>query len=251
MEKRFIIIMISIVLVLTAVLCAHLFFDRDMIVNVGSDGEINRGVVYDENVTEVPFVYEDVPFATIEFGGIDWLVLDENDDRKLMISKYILDVKSYHNVAWESITWADSSIRSWLNSEFYNQFSEAERMRIVETNLVNNDNLWIGTAGGANTVDKIFLLSTEEIVRYFGDSGQLEIPHEFPDEQWWGFNDQYRNTRKAREQNGRFYEPWWLRSPGSVTLYAAFIDSDGSVFVAGSIMVDHVLGIRPAMWIYQ
>lgn len=195
-----------------------------------------------------------------EFGGILWRILDESDDKKLLISEYVLDFQPYHDVEWEDITWAESSIRNWLNIVFYNRFSETERARIVETNVINNDNPWVGTAGGEDTVDKIFLLSLEEIVRYFGDSGELAISRGFGDAQWWGFYDEFDDERKALEieglfeeygDYGPFYIPWWLRSPGSVSVYAAFIDDDGSVFVGGSIMVDHSLGIRPAMWIYR
>ena len=37
----------------------------------------------------------------------------------------------------------------------------------------NPNNPWYGTSGGNATTDKVFLLSLDEVVKYFGDSGDL------------------------------------------------------------------------------
>ena len=87
----------------------------------------------------------------------------------LLLSEEIIDMRPYHGAGGE-ITWEYSEIRAWLNGEFLDRFSSEERMRIRQTNVINNPNPWFGTSSGNNTTDRAFLLSVEEVVRYFGDS---------------------------------------------------------------------------------
>ncbi|MCL2079129.1 MAG: DUF6273 domain-containing protein [Oscillospiraceae bacterium] len=60
-----------------------------------------------------------------------------------------------------------------MNGEFYNSFSANDRERISETRVATPDNSWYDTSGGEIVGNKIFLLSIEEVARYFGDSGAL------------------------------------------------------------------------------
>ncbi|MCL2698664.1 MAG: DUF6273 domain-containing protein, partial [Oscillospiraceae bacterium] len=113
--------------------------------------------------------------GTIIFGGYDWRVLEVKDGRALLLSDKVLELRPYHNT-FANITWADSDIRTYLNGEFFNSFSATDRARIVQMSNTNPDNPWFGTAGGANTQDRIFLLSLDELVRYFGDADQLAKP---------------------------------------------------------------------------
>ena len=62
---------------------------------------------------------------------IEWLVLDVQDGKALVISRYLLEKKEY-NPGWGSVTWEDSAIREWLNSEFLNTaFSQEEQKAIL------------------------------------------------------------------------------------------------------------------------
>src|SRR5574344_1982782 len=64
---------------------------------------------------------------------IEWLVLDVDTENKkaLLISRYALDSKPYHETL-TSITWEECSLRKWLNSEFLKQaFSEVEQKYII------------------------------------------------------------------------------------------------------------------------
>ena len=147
-----------------------------LIMSCSNSTSVNAPDVPDVNVGDI-----------INFAGREWQVLDIGGssanarsrtlagNRVLVISKYIIDdAHSFHK--GEDITWADSDIRAWLNGEYLNSFSPADRARIVETTVINENNQWFGDSGGVNTRDKIFLLSISEVVRYFGDSGQLKNP---------------------------------------------------------------------------
>ena len=137
-------------------------------------------------------------------------------------------------------------MRRYLNGEFYNRFTAEERGRILETRVINSDNHWYGTTGGADTTDRVFLLSIDEVVRYFGDSGQL---WNRPNDEWW-IDDEYNQARVAYrlEDNEAWW--WWLRSPGSNSYSAANVLSDGWLNVSGnSVHRSYYGGVRPAMWL--
>jgi hypothetical protein len=144
----------------------------------------------------------------------------------------------------DGITWEFSEMRAYLNNEFYNSFGEAEQVRIVETTIANKSNPWFGTKGGNDTSDKVFLLSLEEVVRYFGDSGQLN--HRANEAR--RIDDEYNSARAAYGQGDLALGGWWLRSPGDEIYKIALVRVDGSVNVAGH-SIDDSLRIRPAMWV--
>ena len=71
----------------------------------------------------------------------------------------------YHSEVNQDTTWETCSLRKWLNKDFYDSsFTLEEKALIVESKIINNDNPWYGTKGGRDAVDKLFLLSVEEVV---------------------------------------------------------------------------------------
>ena len=96
-------------------------------------------------------------------------------------------------------------------------------------------------------MDRIFLLSLEEAVNYFGDSGQLRSRPSGA----WGISDRYNNTRMALDLDGSAFW-WWLRSPGDDPRHAADVNAvgglalgGGGVFWSGGVGG----GVRPALWL--
>ena len=180
----------------------------------------------------------------ITFGAYDWQILDIQDGRALVVSESILEQRRYHTFS-SSITWADCSLRAYLNGEFYNSnaFTNADRARIVQVTNVNENNQWYGTNGGANTQARIFLLSIAEVVQYFGDSGQLDNRPLGA----WSINDQYNTNRVVTFNGSALY--WWLRSPGAGNSYASSVTDVGYLFMAGGSAEIRAFGIRPALWL--
>nr|AGS52667.1 hypothetical protein [uncultured bacterium contig00045] len=181
-----------------------------------------------------------------QFGGYDWRVLDVQDSKALIISEDVLSSRLYHEYGtYESIAWADSYMRAYLNGEFFDSFDASDRARIVETYNVSTDNDWFGTSGGADTIDKVFLLSLGEVVAYFGDSGQLANGGASVG---WHINDQYNDARVARETDGATTW-WWLRSPGEVGNLVAVVNEKGLIDFIGNNVFSESGGVRPAMWV--
>lgn len=65
----------------------------------------------------------------IQFGKYVWRVLAIEDDRALIITDKIIEQRPYHN-KYVDITWADSSLREYLNTEFYNSFSKKRKIEL-------------------------------------------------------------------------------------------------------------------------
>ena len=181
--------------------------------------------------------------SIITFGDHEWRVLDVQEGKALIISDNLLEKIAYNNKN-TSATWETCDLRSYLNGEFYNQFSAKDKARIAETRIQNNPNPWFDIKGGKETSDRIFLLSTEEVVKYFGDSGQLGNNQE---NKYW-IDDQYNSSRIAKYTDGEA-SWWWLRSPGRNNNRAVYILDFGFIDLSGGFFNRDDGGVRPALWL--
>ena len=172
--------------------------------------------------------------------AIEWQVLAAEEDRMLVVSRYGLEVKPY-NAEWIGVTWETSSLREWLNGEFYNSaFSAAELEQILQVTVKNPDNPGHDTPGGNDTADRIFLLSIDEAKKYFGSDTERQCRATAYAEA----NGAY--VYEGNSLNGIFW--WWLRSPGYFPESAAYVFSDGDVISYGCVDVSTGVLVRPAFW---
>ena len=212
------------------------------------DGKIKTGAK--SAIKSVKIVKKEAVTSTkagdiIKFGKYDWRVLEVKDGKALILSDKIIEHREYHS-EYVAITWENCDLRKYLNGEFYQNFSAAEQKKIAETTVVNKDNQWFGTPGGNSTKDKVFLLSLEEVVKYFGDSGQLKNR---PSDDIYFISDKFNDSRVAYNMNNEA-SIWRLRSPGSYNKIAALVSYFGVIGdINNFIGVDDYLGVRPAMWI--
>jgi len=194
----------------------------------------------------------------IPFGEWNWRVLDVQDGKALIITENLIEPRPY-NVELTEVTWEKCTLREYLNGEFLQKFTAEEQRRIAETRVSNPYNLWYGTNGGNDTNDKVFLLSLEEVDKYFGDSGdyqnkrRMRYEGQYPNGKWVAaddgpaFSNANDSDRIAKYNDAASW--WWLRSPGFSSSYAAFVLYDGNVHVYGiSVNFDYG-GVRPALWL--
>ena len=148
----------------------------------------------------------------------EWVVLERQEKKILVISKYAICQKAYNDVEKET-NWEDCSLRKWLNETYYNStFSLSEQVLIKSTfveNLHTN-----------STIDKIFLLSSSEVREYFT-------------------NDSERNVTLSDGTP----VCWWLRTTGITDMDAVMVKTDGYIETEGQVVYNKELGVRPAMWI--
>jgi serine/threonine protein kinase len=180
----------------------------------------------------------------LPFGKHTWRVLDIRKGQVLLLSEEIIEKRKYQN-KFRNITWKDCDLRQYLNGSFLQSFAKTEQTAIIEVFNVNSNNQWYGTKGGDNTAEKIFLLSIDEVLLYFGDSGQVI---DRPGGAYY-IRDQYGDARKAKYRDD--WSWWWLRSPGLNTISAACVDYDGDLGMHGYGVLNESGGVRPALWLHQ
>ena len=177
---------------------------------------------------------------TIEFGNypqdkdgtekpIKWIVMKNEGNQVLLLSKYVLDAKPY-NEELEDVTWETSDIRQWLNNEFYTTaFNKTEKAKI-QTSLIKNEY--------NDTEDKVFLLSEKEAETLFSnDDERIANPTGYAEK-----SGVYVNEKKVAV--------WWLRSPGDYSGSAAEVGYGGWVYgygKCGGSVDDSGDGVRPAL----
>lgn len=181
----------------------------------------------------------------ITFDKYLWRVLDIQDNMALIITDQIIEQRAYHSKYIET-TWNDCETRRYLNGEFYDRFDETNKSRILQVTNKNMDNPWYGTKAGNESQDRIFILSLEEVCRYFGDS--TDKLYNRGNNRYWKKNDE--NNRKRLAGFGETCWWWWLRSPGRHNRLAAYVHgTDGCVGVNGNNVTNDRGGIRPALWL--
>ena len=198
----------------------------------------------------------------IQFGPWDWRVLEVRGSQALILTDRVIAERAYHDTQMD-VTWETSDIRRWLNGDFLAaNFTAEEQARITITTVANSDNPWFGTGGGNDTQDRVFLLSIDEVLRYFGDSGLVAqgaaLGHNARIDQapaWpnhgiysWGIHDRYSGARIERNFSGDGSR-WWLRSPGFIPESAASVDGGGILDLIGRIVSLESVAPRPALWL--
>lgn len=175
---------------------------------------------------------------------IEWIVLDRKGDKALLISKFALDAKQY-NSSGNSVTWETCTLRGWLNSDFYNEAFNLDEQAYIETTRVTADrNSSYGTDPGNATMDKLFLMSIPEVKKYF----ESEKSRICGATDYAAKNGAYRSS-ETKDVYGVRACWWWLRSPGYISLNAAFVNSAGSVGSIGNYVNDCSLSVRPCVWV--
>lgn len=225
----------------------------DIVENNGGVGEENDGFVADKGDSDADFsdtqVGDYITFGSYEQDNdlsngkedIEWVVLDEQDGRILVISKYGLDAKPY-NDEYVDVTWETCTLRSRLNDEFFSEaFTSREKSQIPTVTVTADSNPNYDTNPGNNTQDKVFLLSIDEVNKYFYSDRERECRA-----------TEYAVAQGAGLSASALYEgncSWWLRTPGGFSSYACYVGYDGYVNNHASNVNYNNVGVRPAMWI--
>ena len=210
---------------------------------------------------------------------IKWKVIgiDEKNNSALIVSAYSLDYMKFYDNEKQS-SWKDSSIRKWLNKDFYDTaFSTEEKKHINSAKLNNKIVEGVRVKQGDDTTDKIFLLSADEFKTYnvaenmysFLVTGYAEGKKEtIDDEMIDGSREgtQSNNSDKASlirnfilgesDKKGSNYS-FWLRNNGVDKKSIMFIDyskgyyseneEDRFVNYEGINGLENYLYVKPAM----
>lgn len=149
---------------------------------------------------------------------IEWLVLDIQDDKALVVSQYALDCRAVNTSLGH---WGTCSLRSWLKKNFLKSaFTQQDRELIAQ--------------------DQVFLLSSSEVKNYFAsDKKRRCVPTAYALAQGAEINSEYGTVA------------WWLRSTTGDGKFH-YVKYNGEVKTSSSwhhYANSSPLPIRPAMWI--
>lgn len=189
-----------------------------------------------------------VSFGTWEQDGstqngpepIGWIVLSDDEDRVLLWSEKLLDGARYNETPGD-ITWADCTLRSYLNDTFYHTaFSPEDQLLVQNTVVENPDNAASGIDGGEDTEDHVFILSFNELLAFSTFNPNLSSIS--------GIATRYAASQGVEVHREYRTSSWWLRGPGVSQSTVTYCDmADMPIYTC---IADRMgLGVRPAMWV--
>ena len=163
-----------------------------------------------------------------------WRILYEEGGGYYAVSDFVIAVQPFGGGL---ANWERSSLRTWLNGEFYrNAFSDAEKANIILRKQLNiGTPAWVASDDPA-TSDLVFLPSLTEIDLVLQTYEERKA----------------RPTASVRDQLNDPANPafvaWWLRTNGDFIGEIMVVRPDGTVNQNGQYGGDSV-GVRPAIWL--
>lgn len=203
---------------------------------------------------EVQWVVQDID-STARRVDMEWLVLDIQEGKALLISKDVLYLQSYYDSryvkgdlpkGWPGgNAYEFSTIRSYLNEGFLDYAFSPKEQRLIDWDEVEpHENPEYATSQGRRFYDKVFLLSVEEANKYFSTDAQRQVkvcPDIIVDS-----NVRFHYSQTIDNDNNT---TWWLRTMGENIGSPVYVDFSGDIVERG--MMDYKShGIRPAMWVF-
>lgn len=155
--------------------------------------------------------------TSVLFGEYKWLMVEKEADKVLLVKSEPINGYAYHETN-ENVTWAESTLRYYLNSDFMDEtFCQQMKEKILETDIVVPDNDQYKTKGGRKTTDKLFLLNDKQAQEY-------------------------------KEILDNYTRDWWLINPGNNQNTAQYV-SYGEVMNYGYEVSNKNIYMRPALWV--
>ena len=188
---------------------------------------------------------------------IEWIVLDVQENKALLLSKFGLISKPFDTSGKKDVSWETCTLRTWMNNDFFiTAFNNEEQKSIVETEIESisyfkphNDN--ISRRIVQKIQDKLFLLSLDEAKKYFHATdwhySQLRVsPTDY------AISCGAAKAVFKRTKEGRASMHWWTRvcayeegryCPSATTINKIGVGSTLPVY-------DHSGAcVRPALWV--
>ena len=195
--------------------------------------------------------FETIQFGTFENTPMEWYVLQKEEGKKLILSRYIYEKKELIS-GFEAedlfdkpfVTWENCWLRQWLNTDYIHAFfTNEEQDKILMSGVKADTNpAFADVEQGNDTSDRIFLLSVQEAQNMFLNSDDRCALR-------------YEAVNKAVEDYTGGFEKWWLRSSGESNHEQAVVTANGMIDCRGEYVyygLDNSYaskGLRPAMWI--
>ncbi len=179
-----------------------------------------------------------------EIEPIEWLILEVDGDRALVISRYGLANLPF-NTNSAGQTWENCSLRDWLNGKFFDTvFSTREKQAILYAEVDESEEQCCADYPparlGGSTRDRVFVLSYAEMERLLPDPlARLCAPTVTT-------LADGSNKSDGISVDGRRTCWYWLRSPAFKNNVCC-VNWDGTIVTS---YISHTFGVvRPCMWV--
>lgn len=189
---------------------------------------------------------------------IKWNVLSSNNGTYTLVSTMLLDTHNYYEnydarisngVTIYANNYANSSIRSWLNEEFYNTAFALNDSHIKVTSIDNSASTTSSKENKyvcENVQDKVYLLSYQD---YLNANYGFDITNSISDTRKCNTTDYVRaNGAWCSSMDSTYTSTYWTRSPSSDYTYCAMnVNSGGYISSYAVNGQDHC--VRPSITI--
>ena len=196
--------------------------DLKEVPNAGNTYQAQNGFVSGESYW---FKWEPIP----------WQVLRIEHKTATLIAKSVLAADHYLNdyAKFNTVTWAESSVRAWLRDTFYESaFTAREKADILLSSVSTADSITYGTAGGEDTKDYVYIPAGEDLADV---SLQIDLAAgctPYAVSQGLGYTG-------AGQSN------WMTRTPSYEQNGIEYVNTNGELENKEAHNVTKVLGIRP------
>lgn len=251
--------------------------------------ELNDKITNTKTIWEQPREATVDNFESIEFGNyyindiagekkepIEWVIMKKENNRALLLSRYVLDYHSYddrvrnkaNNYKQFNSDWKDSSLREWLNNYFYNEsFNEYEKS-VIQNTYLDNTYYYVKLIEDyeqtyLNTNDNVFILAIDELIDYPTFSGKnrkltaraTEFAKNFKRKGISVAVNKDNDRDKNHQKLDGDISPYWVRSSELYNMAYIFYSeqvADAYGLPEYGLPVDSNIssyGVRPAIWV--
>lgn len=170
--------------------------------------------------------------TSLSTSPMSWRIIARDGDLALLDFSGLLEFQPLHD-ADQPVTWADCSLRQWMNGELLQAlFTPEEQALIVPTKVS------IGDESATVVEDRLFLLSYAEVSQYLPDvSARVRRISDYV---------KYQYHIDIIDDYDAFYN-WLLRPVGDAGTAVPYIDRNGDLQTED--VVTAPCGIRPALWV--
>ncbi len=233
----------------------HLMFGRYPQTEVSGDSltEAITGAVYTDNRAIVDgniYVRTEIntDYRYFQCEPIEWRILKEDDNGYLVMSEYGLDTRQY-NERYTDISWAECSLRQWLNEDFYSQaFVDKEQDNILTLKLTASYNVYYPNVEmiDVDTENKVGLLSITEVNG--GEFGYFDLDPLRKSELRVCHATEYAQAVGTYITQSESCL-WWVRTNGYDLRTALFVGEFGGASADGAMVNATGMAVRPVIYI--
>lgn len=202
---------------------------------------------YTYNYENFYYWEDDTTYHYFKYEPIKWKILKRSATEAVVISDVIIDNLQY-NARYVNDTWSGSTIREWLNGDFYNNyFSQGDKDIIKESALTNSENSLTHVSSGSATTDKIYLPAESDLSGTTGNNYGFKKGPTDADSARMVKSSTYAKAMGAYAETNKNigYGKYWTRTQGDFSFCAAFVESSGEINMDGDLARQSVKGIRP------